>query len=339
MRILYLGNKLKSHGYNPTSIEVLGEKLKEIAEVIQVSEYRSPLLRFADMAKAIYTNRSTVNLVLIDTYSTRGFYLAFYCGFICRSLKLPYVPILHGGDLPKRLIRSKAKCDTFFNNAAFLVAPSGFMRKKFKQSGYTNVKLIPNQIDLNKFNFKERKAAAPRILWVRSFAAIYNPELAIDVIALLATKYPDAKLGMVGPEKNGLMGVCKAKAKKLRIEGNVEFVGKKTRKEWIELSQDYDIFLNTTNVDNTPLSVMEAMAMGMCVVTTNVGGIPYLFENEIEGVMVEPNDAEMISQGIIKIVDSPEYAHQLSCKAREKSKEWDWLFIKPIWQKHLKQFQ
>lgn len=339
MRILYLGNKLKNHGFNPTSIEVLGEKLKELGEVIQVSEYKSPLLRFADMAKAIYLNRVKANLVLIDTYSTNGFYLAYYCGIICQWFKLPYVPILHGGDLPKRLAKSKEKCDNYFGNAAFLVAPSGYMRKKFRQHGYHHVKLIPNQIDLSKFKFKERKKAGPRILWVRSFAEIYNPLLAIDVIDLLVKRYPEAKLCMVGPEKDGLMEACKAKVMELGIMENVEFVGKKTRKEWFEISTDYDIFMNTTNVDNTPLSVMEAMAMGMCVVTTNVGGIPYLFANEIEGIMVEPNDAELINQEVIKIVDSPEYAHQLSRKAREKSKEWDWLFIKQLWNKHLKEFK
>lgn len=339
MRILYLGNKLKNHGFNPTSIEVLGEKLKEIGEVIQVSEYKSPVLRFIDMAKAIYENKTKANLVLIDTYSTKGFYIAYYCGLMCQKLKLPYVPILHGGDLPKRLVRSKEKCDKFFKNAAFLVAPSGYMRKSFKQHGYSNIKLIPNQLDLNKFKFKERTEAKPRLLWVRSFASIYNPLLAIEVINLLIKRYPTSKLCMVGPEKDGLMEACKAKVAELGISENVEFVGKKSRKEWFEISTEYDIFLNTTNVDNTPLSVMEAMAMGMCVVTTNVGGIPFLFANEIEGIMVEPNNAQLIYQEVIKIVDAPEYAHQLSCKAREKSKEWDWLFIKQLWTKHLNEFK
>src|SRR5690606_26202996 len=304
-----------------------GEKLKELGEVIQVSEYKSPLLRFVDMAKAIYVNKATASLVIIDTYSTNGFYLAYYCGLICKKLKLPYVPILHGGGLPSRIERSKSKCDEYFKNAAFLVAPSGYMRKKFKQYGYGNIKLIPNQIDLSKFTFKERIEAAPRILWVRSFATIYNPVLAIEVIDLLLKKHPDAKLCMVGPEKDGLMETCKAKVAELGIEASVEFAGKKTRKEWFEMSTNYDIFLNTTNIDNTPLSVMEAMAMGMCVVTTNVGGIPYLFANKIEGVMVEPNSAGLIVDEIVKIIDTPEHAQQLSSKAREKSKEWDWLFI------------
>lgn len=339
MRILYLGNKLKSHGFNPTSIEVLGEKLKELGEVVQVSEYKSPVLRFLDMAKAIYVNKTSTSLVLIDTYSTNGFYIAYYSALICQKLKLPYVPILHGGNLPWRLENSKEKCDRFFNNAAFLVAPSGYMRKKFKQKGYTKIKLIPNQIDLSKFKFKERKSAAPRLLWVRSFASIYNPLLAIDVINLLTKQYPDAHLCMVGPEKDGLMNACMEKVVGLGIESNVEFAGKKTRKEWFEIAADFDIFLNTTNVDNTPLSVMEAMAMGMCVVTTNVGGIPYLFANHIEGVMVDPNDPELICKEVIKIVDAPEYANHLSCKAREKSKEWDWLFIKQLWEKHLKVFK
>jgi glycosyltransferase involved in cell wall biosynthesis len=314
---------------------VLGEKLKELGEVIQVSEFKSPIMRFMDMVKSIYFNKTKVSLVLIDTYSTNGFLMAYYSGKICKYLKLPYVPILHGGDLPKRLERSPEKCNEFFNNAAFLVAPSGYMKKQFQSKGYNNVKMIPNQIDINKFKYRERLSAKPNILWVRSFNQIYNPLLAIETLKLVLEKYPEATLCMVGPDKDGSLDLVKEKVKEDGLEAHVRFAGKMTRKEWSLESLNYDIFLNTTNVDNTPLSVMEAMALGMIVVTTNVGGIPFLFENEKEGIMVPPNDADILSQKILEIVSDPAMAEALSKNAREKSKNWDWLFVRELWKKNL----
>lgn len=309
--------------------------MKELGEVIQVSEFKSPVFRFLDMLKSIYLNKASVSLVLIDTYSTNGFLMAYFSGKLCRYLKLPYVPILHGGDLPKRLEKSPVKCKEFFNNAEFLVAPSGYMKKQFQLKGYTNIKLIPNQIDTHKFKYKERLSAKPNILWVRSFNQIYNPLLAIETLKLVREKCPDATLCMVGPDKDGSLELVKEKVKNDGLENHVKFAGKMSRKDWFLESINYDIFLNTTDVDNTPLSIMEAMALGMIVITTNVGGIPFLFENEKEGIMVGPNDAESLSEKIVEVVSNPDFAASLSKNAREKSKQWDWLFIRELWKKNL----
>ncbi len=309
--------------------------MKELGEVIQVSEFRSPIIRFLDMVKTIYINKASVSLVLIDTYSTNGFLMAYYSGKLCRYLKLPYVPILHGGDLPKRLERSPEKCNEFFKNAEFLVAPSGYMKKQFQLKGYNNIKMIPNQIDVNKFKYKERVSANPNILWVRSFNQIYNPLLAIQTLKQVLESYPEATLCMVGPDKDGSLELVKNRVKEYGLEKHVKFAGKLSRKDWFLESSNYDIFLNTTNVDNTPLSIMEAMALGMIVVTTNVGGIPFLFEDGKEGIMVSPNDADILSQKIVEIVSNPDFAASLSKNAREKSKYWDWLFVRELWKKNL----
>ena len=80
---------------------------------------------------------------------------------------------------------------------------------------------------------------------------------------------------MVGPDKDGSLEKTKQYAKEKGVLHRVRFTGGLSKTEWIELSKDYNIFINTTNVDNTPVSVMEAMALGFPVISTNVGGVPF----------------------------------------------------------------
>ena len=55
----------------------------------------------------------------------------------------------------------------------------------------------------------------------------------------------------------------------MKIRKNVIFQGRLTKHEWVELSYNYDIFINTTNYDNQPISVIESMALGLPIISTN----------------------------------------------------------------------
>ena len=70
---------------------------------------------------------------------------------------------------------------------------------------------------------------------------------------------------------------------------------------------DGDIFLNTSLVDNTPVSILEAMASGMCIVSTNVGGIPYLLKAGHEALLVSPGDPEKMAEAVRQILQDPDW--------------------------------
>jgi glycosyltransferase involved in cell wall biosynthesis len=96
-----------------------------------------------------------------------------------------------------------------------------------------------------------------------------------------------------------------------------------------------DIFLNTTNVDNTPVSIMEAMASGLCIVSTNVGGISYLLEHERDALLVPPDDPEAMAGAVRRLLTEPELAARLSNNARRKAEEFDWATVLPKWKELL----
>ena len=283
--LLYIGNNLNTAKTNVSSIQILGEKLEsEGYNLKYASSYSYKLLRLIEMVWCCIRYSQWTDAVLIDTYSTQNFYFALICSQVCRIFSIPYFPILHGGDLPSRLQRSPKKSRLVFENAKTNISPSLYLKSKFEEFGYENIQFIPNAIQIENYSVKSKNYKSIRLLWVRSFSKIYNPEMAIQVLKALLDNGFKADLCMFGPDSHGSLEAVKALAKKLGVD--VKFTGKLDKKEWHKLSEQYNIFVNTTNFDNMPVSVIEAIALGLPVISTNVGGIPNLIQHEKEGLLV-----------------------------------------------------
>lgn len=329
--VLYIGNKLGSYGYTPGVIETLGPLLeKEGYRVYYAGTIKNPFLRLIEMLWNTATKGSKVDYILIDTYSTSAFWYAYLTGRIAKLTGNRYIPILHGGNLPARLKKSKPACDRLFKNSYANVAVSGYLQYEFEKAGYKTI-LIPNSIDISKYPFRLREYVKPRLLWVRAFHKIYNPLMAADVLAELLNSYPDAELCMVGPDKDGSMEEFKKYIKEKGIDRHIRITGKLSKEEWIKLSEDYDFFINTTDVDNTPVSVIEAMALGLCVVSTNPGGIPFLLANNVDSKLILTGDTQAMVSVLKHIMVNPAEAIRLTKAARLKAESFDWQVVKKEW--------
>lgn len=333
-KLLYIGNKLSGQGNTVTSIETLGGFLESEGVIIYyASSKRNKIVRMLDMLLKTVKYSRKVDFVLIDTYSTINFWYALIISQICRFLKVKYIPKLHGGNLPYRLEKSEFFSKLIFNNAYINIAPSKYLYDNFKKKGFENLIYIPNTIELSNYPFEEKKYDFPRLLWVRSFSKIYNPLMALKVFELVKQKYPNATLTMVGPRKDESNEEAIQYSEKNNL--NVEFTGKLTKKEWIELSKKTNVFINTTHFDNTPISVIEAMALGLPVVSTNVGGIPYLITHNENGFLVEDSDVDGMASQILKICSNDIKMEEITNSARKLVSNFDWDKVKFLWFKLL----
>jgi glycosyltransferase involved in cell wall biosynthesis len=144
---------------------------------------------------------------------------------------------------------------------------------------------------------------------------------------------PQIELVMIGPTRQV---EARRRVRELATELHVDdhlvvrdAVPKASVAAWLDRA---DIFLNTTHVDNTPVSVMEAMACGLCVVSTNVGGIPYLVRDGEDALLVEPDNPRDMASAVRRVVESPGLGERLSRSARQSVSGLDWSHILPRWE-------
>lgn len=335
IKILYIGNNLTQvTGYNST-IAVLSKLLKEHYQIKVVSDKQNKLLRFLDMCWTVIRNRRTVDYILIDTFSALNFYFALAVSQLARMFKIKYIPILHGGNLPCRLEQSTYFSQLIFTNSHANVAPSNYLKNAFEKKGF-RVKFIPNVLNISDYKFVERIQLKPNLLWVRAFDNIYNPTMAVEVLHRLKRIYPHAKLCMIGPFKDASYQEVIKKIEEYNLKESVEITGVLPKKEWLKKSEAYDIFINTTNFDNTPVSIMEAMALGFPIVSTNAGGLPFLISDKKDGILVAKNDAKQMAKEIDNLIKNPLFAKELVTNAHKKAISFDWQTVKHQWFELLK---
>lgn len=320
-KLVYIGNKLSDHGFNQTGIERLGPLLEnEGFRVVYASSKRHKVLRLLDMFAAIVRHGTSADCVLIDTYSTSNFWYALVISQMCRILGTKYIPILHGGDLPNRLKRTPNLCRLLFAHSYRNVAPSGYLQDAFQKVGFDTI-LIPNAIATEQYPFRLRNISVPKLLWVRSFSDIYNPKMAVRVLKHLQQNHAGAELCMVGPDKDHTVDSVKALADELGV--SVTFTGRLSKAAWIKLSEDYNVFINTTHYDNMPVSVIEAMALGLVVVSTNVGGLPFLLEHGKTALLVNDNDDHDMALCVQKLIFDQDFQQKMVQNAHIITRDFD----------------
>jgi glycosyltransferase involved in cell wall biosynthesis len=331
-RVLYVGTFLSARGLNRSYCEDLADRL--VARGWRVTRTSTELARGArlyDMLRTTWARRDDYDVAVIDVYSGAAFVWAEVVSFALRRLGKPYVLTLHGGNLPDFAARSPRRVRRLLGSARAVTAPSAFMQVQMR--GYrADITVVPNAVDAEALAFVARTAVRPRLIWVRAFHAIYNPSLAIDVLAALARRFPEVRLTMIGPDKaDGTRAAVVARAQALGVTDRLVLLGRVPRAEIAHQLAAADVFVNTTDVDNTPLSVLEAMAIGLCVVTTSVGGLPYLVVDERSALLVPPRDPAAMARAVERVLCEPALAERISRGARARANEHDWAPVLDRW--------
>lgn len=329
-KILYLGNALQQHGFTISTMEVHSKLLEKHFEVYSASSKKHRLLRMLDFIRTFLKHRKQVDGVIISTFSTLNFYYAWVIALLARFYHVPYIPYLHGGGLPNRLKHSPRMSRAIFKYAYTNVAPSGYLEQAFQNAGF-QVTHIPNFIQTPTHFSRLRAHCEAKLLWVRSFEQIYHPEMTIRVFQQIAQLYPYAQLCMVGPDKDGSLARCQALVTQAGLTDQVQFTGKLSKTEWMALADHYDVFISTTRFDNTPVSVLEAMSLGLPVVSTDVGGVSFLIKHGQEGLLSPSEDITAMVNNLKRLLDSPELAQRLSKNGMAKAQTHQWPVVEQQW--------
>jgi len=331
--VLMISNYLPCIKHNRNIWHALAERLSNQGwHIITTSSKEMRLLRLMDMLWTVYHQRDRYDLAEIDVFSGKAFIYAELCAYVLKRLNKPIILNLHGGGLPTFAQKYPKRVRHLLKIATVVVSPSQFQQKEFKVVR-PDIRLIPNPINLSASIDRHRTTASPNLIWVRAFHEVYNPSMAIEVIHQLREEFPQIHLTMVGPDKrDGSLGRMKALAEALMVLDHVTIIPGVPHHEIPTLLNEADIFINTSNYDTSPRSLTEAMANGLCIVTTDVGGIPYLVNNHQEAFLVPPNQPGAMAEAVRVIITNEEIAAHLSYHARKKTEQFDWSRILPQWE-------
>jgi len=332
LSVLLVGNFLGAGGGSRSICEELALRLPRTnCTVWTTSAKKGRLMRLADMLTTVWRRRRQYGVAQVDVFSGKAF---FWAEAVCAELALvgkPYILSLHGGNLPAFAERRRTRVRRLLRSATAVTTPSRYLQKSFSEH-LDDIRFIPNGLDLPTYQPRERTPVGPRLVWIRAFHSIYNPSLAIEMLPRVAARYPNVHLTMIGPDKgDGSLQAAERRAAALGVRQHVEFRGGVPKRDVPQMLRTGDIFLNSTNVDSAPVTVLEAMACGLCVVTTNVGGLPYLADHERDALLVPPNDPAAMSDAVLRLLGDPALADRLSRSARSKAERFDWTPIVDDW--------
>ena len=243
--------------------------------------------------------------------------------------KLYGKPVLfnyHSGEAPDHLGRSPIARGVL-RIVDRNVVPSTFLREVFATYGIA-ADVIPNVADLDRFVYAPREPLRPRVLSTRNFEAHYNLPCTLRAFARLQARYPDATLTLVGsgPDEAPL----RAQAASLQLD-NVTFVGRVAQAEMPRYYAEADIYVQTPSIDNMPVSVLEAFASGLPVVSTDVGGVPGMLQHGVHGLLARDDDDAAIAGHIVTLLENPGYARTLAAAALDTCQRYAWPVTKDRW--------
>ena len=233
----------------------------------------------------------------------------------------------HSGEADDHLSRWGALVHPWLRLADEIVMPSKYLQQVFARYGYP-ARMIQNIVDTSQLQYRERPAPKPRLLSTRNLERHYGIDVILESYALIKRRYPDATLTVAGygREEHTLRDL----ARSLGDEG-IRFVGRQEPPQMAALYADADVFVNASVVDNQPVSVLEAFAAGVPVVSTATGDLRNLIGDNECGLIVPAADPSAMAEAVMALVEQPERALSMANRARRNVEAYTWPHVRDAW--------
>jgi len=287
------------------------------------------LLRFALIWIRLYQAARKVSIIHVFAASWWYFFLtvwpAVLVGWLCRKrVILNY----RGGEAARFFQAYGWFVAPVFRMAGVVTAPSNFLAEVITRRFAVPVAIVPNILDLTAFPYRERRRFEPKLLVTRHLEKMYDVESVLKAFRMVQAKYPEASLWIAGS------GGEESRLRRLTAEWNlqnVRFLGHVAHADMPALCDQCDVLVNASLVDNFPGALLEASAAGLAVVSTGAGGIPFIYRNGQDAVLVEPGDWQSLGLAVQKVLEQPFLATNITRAAAALARSCEWKEIR----KHL----
>ncbi|HKW81412.1 MAG TPA: glycosyltransferase family 4 protein [Casimicrobiaceae bacterium] len=241
---------------------------------------------------------------------------------------VPAVVNYRGGDADAFFARRFGVVRPTLARACAIAVPSGFLAAVFGKYGISTA-TVPNIVDLDAFRPAAALPDLPHLLVTRNLEAIYDVATALRAFAIVAGRYPEARLTVAGsgPDRDAL----ELLARKLDVGEHVHFTGQLDNAELPALYRRAAIAVNASRIDNMPIALLEAMASGVPIVSTDVGGIPHLVEHGRTALLVPAGDPVAMSAAIVRLLEDRRLALALRAAGIAAARQYGWPAVRAKW--------
>jgi glycosyltransferase involved in cell wall biosynthesis len=233
----------------------------------------------------------------------------------------------HSGEADDHLERWGVLLHPWLRLAHEVVVPSEYLQAVFRRHGY-EVSVVPNVVDTSQFGYRERAPLRPRFVSTRNLEPMYAVDNTIEAFARIREWFPEATLTVAGS------GSEERRLRQLATERAADaarFVGRVEPRDMPALLDEADVFLNSSVVDNQPLSVLEAFAAGLPVVSTPTGDIANMVRDGETGCLVPSGDPVAMARAAIGLLERPSHAAAIARRARSELEKHSWGNVRERW--------
>ena len=256
--------------------------------------------------------------------------LAWPALWVARHRAVPAIVNYRGGLADEFLARAPRHVRRNLAGAALRVTPSAFLLRVFDKHGL-GAEVIPNIIDLTRFVPRPVRhfGNAPHLIVTRNLEPIYDIPTALRAFARVRARFPEARLTVAGsgPQREALQLLVQ----EMGLGDAVRFAGRVDNAHIGALYADADLALNPSTADNMPISILEALACGVPVVTTDAGGIPDLVQHSVTALIVPVGDDRAMADEALRLLDDPVLRARLVHQGGDEVKRYAWPRVRDQW--------
>ncbi|MBI5752059.1 MAG: glycosyltransferase family 4 protein [Hydrogenophilales bacterium] len=227
-----------------------------------------------------------------------------------------------GGEADEFFSRAFTWVKPSLKRADVIVVPSGFLEQVFAKRGFAT-RIVPNIVNLERFAAgNAARANEPHILVARNLEPLYDNASALRAFAIVRQQHPGARMTIAGtgPDRSTL----EALTQELGLTDAVTFAGRVENSEMPALYQTAHIALNPSLADNMPISILEALASGVPVVSTDVGGVPFLVEDGKTALLAPPRDPERMAAAMLRVLQDEPLRERLAYAGQNHARRFAW---------------
>lgn len=320
MKILQIANYQEGVGGISVQVRLLRDLLRSEGHMCDIVSTKGSFARRLKAICSLLTKGIRYDVFHIHACSDRGFLPAVLGISIGCLLSKRIVLTFHGGGAESFFQRKPRLIKSFLTRTSANIVLSGFIGHVFDQYGI-NYTVIPNILEVDDTAFKIRAEIHPRFICIRSLTGTYNIKCTLTAFGIVQEKYPEAKLMLLGggPLKSELEQYVQNNHLQ-----NVSFIGQVPNNEVYKYLDEADIMVSSSQFDNMPVSILEGFRAGLLVISSNVGGIPYMIEDGQNGLLFKNDDARQMAEKMIAAVEDADTTRWMIANARHSLDDYKW---------------